>query len=455
MDSYYEKNKIFEKGLFSKQAIKRIAIPLILEQALMMTLGIFDILMVSYAGESVVSGVSLVDTINTLLIFLLTSLATGGAIVVGQYIGSKNTEKSNVAGKQLLIASLAISTVFMMICLIFNHQLLALIFSGIAPDVMGNAVIYLYVTACSFPFIAVYSSAAALFRAMGNTKVPMVTSLIVSLFNIAANAVFIYIFKWGAFGAGFATLISRAIATFAIMMLLRNKALKLSIRQYDFWNIDLPMIITILRTSIPAGIQSIAYQVGILILTSLIATFGTSAITANAVTSSLAYVAIVPGQALGQALMTVVAQCVGAKEFGQADFYTKYLLKITGVLMVGLNICIFIFLNPILSLYNLSEETTTIAVSIMSIHMIGWLTIWSLAHTLPNSLFASGDVKYPAVISTISMFVFRIGCSYLFTYVFGLGVLSIYIAMLLDWTFRCFAFLIRWRSGRWKAYAIT
>ena len=450
-----QKVNLFEQGMFSKQDIRKIIIPLIIEQALMLSVGMFDTIMISFAGESAVSGVSLVDTINTLLIYLLTALATGGAIVAGQYLGSKNSEKSNLAEKQLIITTFGISMLFMVACLVFNNQLLSLFFGNVETDVMNNARDYFYITAISFPFIAVYSSAAALFRVMGNTKTAMINSLIMNVINIGGNAFFIYVMKWGAFGAGLATTISRIIAAIVIMIMLRNTKLLISVRSYAFWNIDLSMVKNILQIGIPSGLENCIFQIGRIVLTTLIVTFGTRAITANAVTGSLINVATIPGQAVGLAITTVISRCVGAKEFEQANLYTKHLLKSSWIYMIALNACILLLLNPILSLYNLSDETYSLAFTIMIIHIVGWVTVWPMSFALPNAFRAAGDVKYPMIISALSMIAFRIGSSYLLAYGFGFGVLSVWIAMLMDWTFRCICFFWRWRNGKWKQYAIV
>ncbi len=453
LNSNSEKENVFTHGIFSKQALKKIIVPLIIEQALMLTIGMFDTLMVSFAGESAVSGVSLVDTINTLIIYLLTALATGGAIVAGQYLGSKNSDKSNVAGKQLLIASLFISIFFMTICVLFNKQLLS-IYGDIDDEVINNAKIYFYITAISFPFISIYSSVAALFRAMGNTRIAMLNSLIMNIINIIGNAIFIYCLHLGAFGVALSTLISRIIAALSIVIMIRNKKLPLSIRSYAFWNIDIQMIKSILRISIPASLENSVFQIGRIVLASLIATFGTTAIAANAVTGSLINVATIPGQALGLALTTVVAQCIGAKEFKQAEQYTSYLLKLSWIFMIALNAFTLLLLTPILKLYNLSESTLSLSFNIMILHIVGWVTVWPMSFTLPNAFRAAGDVKYPMVISAISMIVFRIGSSYLLAFGMGLGALSVWYGMLMDWTFRCICFFIRWKNGKWKQYTV-
>lgn len=449
-----QKIDVFQKGMFSKQSLKKIVIPLMIEQTLMLSIGMFDTLMVSSVGESAVSGVSLVDTINTLLIYLLTALAAGGAIVAGQYLGSKNSEKSNLAGKQLLTVSFGISVLFMTICLIFNHRLLSLFFGTIEHDVMRNARIYFYITAVSFPFIAVYSSSVALFRAMGDTKTAMINSLIMNVINIGINALLIYGLQLGVLGAGIGTLTARVVGATTTILMLRNPKLTISIRSYSFWDIDLNTIKNILKISIPASLENSIFQIGRIILTSLIAVFGTSAITANAVTGSLINVATIPGQALGLAITIVVSQCVGAKEFEHATLYTKYLLRLSWFYMAILNLGILLLLNPILNLYNLSNITFYLAFEIMIIHISGWITVWPLSFVLPNSFRASGDVRYPMIISIFSMLIFRIGCSYLLAYVVGIGVLSVFIAMLMDWIFRSICFLWRWKSGKWKEHAL-
>lgn len=448
-------SSIWEDGLFSKQDIKKIVIPLIIEQALMLSVGMFDIIMVSFAGESAVSGVSLVDTINTLLIYLLTALATGGAIVAGQYLGSKNLEKSNLAGKQLLSASLGFSILFMALCIIFNYQLLSLFFGNVELDVMKNAQTYFYITAVSFPFISIYSSAVALFRVMGNTKTAMTNSMIMNLINIAINALLIYVFRMGVLGAAIGTLTARTVGAISTIIMLRNRKLPISIRSYSFWKVDPNMIKSILKISIPASLENSVFQIGRIILASLVAVFGTSAITANGVTGSLINVATIPGQALGLAITTVVAQCVGAKAFEQAIFYSKHLLKLAWIYMVTFNVIILFMLSPILSLYHLSAETFTLAFTIMILHIIGWVTVWPMSFALPNTFRAAGDVKYPMIISTFSMLMFRIGSSYLLAFGLGFGVLSVWIAMLIDWTFRCVCFYWRWKSGKWKQYALV
>lgn len=443
-----------KKERFDKNKLRKLIIPLIIEQALAFSIGMIDTIMVASVGESAVSGVSLVDSINFLFITLFTALATGGAIVAGQYLGMMDKKNSNNAAKQLVIVTFLLSTLVMILCITFNNQILSLIFGEVDADVFKNARTYFYMTTLAYPFIAVYNAAAALFRGMGNSKVSMVNSLIMNIVNIVGNSIFIFGFKWGVFGAAFATLLSRIIASISMLRMLRDPSLEISVTSYGFKDFDFKMIKKILRIGIPNGLENSVFQIGKIIMTSLVASFGTSAIAAHAVAGSLSGIGIIPGAALGLALMSIVAQCIGADEQEQAKKYTKKLLKQAWLYMTILNLVILVILKPVLQIYNLSEDAYSTVFRIMWVYGIGAILFWTPSFALPNALRAAGDVKFPMTISILSMFIFRIGCGYLLGYTTEVGVLSVWIAMVIDWVFRGFCFLLRWRSGKWKSYSV-
>lgn len=448
-----QSQKILEqrsKEMFGKIEIRKLVLPLIAEQTLAFSIGMIDTIMVARVGEGAVSGVSLVDAINFLLVTIFTALATGGAIVAGQYLGMGEKTKACWAAKHLVWVAFFASLLVTAACLLFNQQMLELLFGRVESGVMAHARTYFYVTALSYPFIAIYNAVAALFRSMGNGKVPMVNSLVMNVVNVIGNCIFIFGFGWGVFGAALATLISRIIATGSIAVMLRNPKLDIHLRNYSPIGLEFAMTKRILRIGIPTGLENSVFQLGRIIMTSLIATFGTPSITANAVGISLSLVGIIPGSALGLATLSVVARCVGAGEEAQANRYAKMLLGKAWRYMLVLNVLMLLLLVPILSLYQLSEETYQIAFRILVIHGVGAIVLWPPAFTLPNALRAAGDVGFTMVISIFSMFVFRIGCSYLLAYFTSLGVLSVWIAMLVDWSFRSLCFLLRWRGGKWK-----
>jgi putative MATE family efflux protein len=439
---------------FSTKDLIRLIVPLMIDQTLASALGMFDTIMVSGAGEGVIAGVSLVNTINILLNYLFAALATGGAIIAGQYLGRKDKENSCNAARHLIIASIVFSSLVMILCLALNRPILSLFFGNIAPDVMKSAMSYFYITALACPFIALFNSGAALFRGMGDSKTPMINAAMMNAINIAGNAFFIYGLGWGAFGAGLATTLSRMVSAAVILWHLRNPQRTISVGSYHFKNIDRGMMKRILNIAVPNGLENSLFQAGKIILTSLVAVFGTTAIAANAVGQSIATVAVIPSFSIGLAATTIVAQCAGAGKYDEADYYIKRLLKWSYVFMAALNAIMLLALNPIMSVYKLSLETFRLAWQIAMLHGIAAVALSPVSFALPNAFRAAGDVKFPMWVSILSMLIFRIGSGYMFAYIFGLGALSVWVAMVLDWAIRGVCFIWRWRSGRWKTKTV-
>jgi putative MATE family efflux protein len=425
-----------------------------IDQTQASTMGMFDTMMVSGAGESVVAGVSLVNTINVLLNYLFAALATGGAIIAGQYLGRGDKENSCAAARNLIIASIFFSSLITALCLALNKPMLSLFFGNIGPDVMGSARSYFYVTALGCPFIALFNSGAALFRGMGDSKTPMINAAIMNVINIAGNAFFIYGLGWGAFGAGLATTLSRAVSAVVMICLLRNSKRVISVTSYRLRNINRDMMKRILKIAVPNGLENSFFQAGKIVLTSLVAAFGTSAIAANAVGQSIATVAVIPSFSVGLAVTTVVAQYAGAGEYAEADYYIKRLLQWSYIFMAALNVLILLALKPIISVYRLTPETFHLAWQIAMVHGIAAVVLSPASFALPNAFRAAGDVQFPMCISILSMLIFRIGSGYVFAYIFGFGALSVWMAMVLDWAVRSGCFVWRWKGGKWKTKTI-
>ena len=436
--------------MFSRKDLSRLILPLVVEQFLAMTIGIADTLMVATCGEAAVSGISLVDSINILLINVFSALATGGAIVCSQYIGKSQPDQARKAAKQLVLITAVLSAGVMLLCLVAQRGLLRLLFGSIEEAVMDNAATYLFLSALSYPFIAMYNAGAALFRSMGNSKISMYASLMMNIVNVGGNALLIFQCNMGVAGAGLASLISRILAAVLVLFLLGNKKNIIRIEHWLHWKPNGAMIRNILRIGIPTGLENGMFQIGKLLVASLIATFGTASITANAVTNSACSLVFVPSSAIGLGMITVVGQCVGAGDFQQAG---RYMWKLTGlsyVFMAALNIGMFFCIDPMIALYQLSAETGEIARELMIWHSVAAAVLWPAAFTLPNGLRAAGDVKFTMIVSVFSMWTFRIGFSFLIGKYLGVGVLGVWIAMFIDWIFRIALLVWRVVSGKWK-----
>ena len=340
-----------KKMLFSQDALKKLLWPLIIEQFLAIAMGMADTVMAASCGEAVVSGISLVDSICVLLIGLFTAMASGGAVVAAQYMGHGDKEMVGRASNQLFIAVGGVALLFMTIALIWNRGLLALLYGNVEADVMSAARIYFYIVAASFPFLGIYNGGAALFRAVGDSKVSMKVSLVANLVNIAGNAILIYGVGIGAAGAALSTLFSRVLSAVMIVVLLKKSD---KIVMSNNWRLDTNILGKILYIGVPNGLENSIFQVGKLLTTSLIAGFGMAATTANAVTGSIASFQQIPANAIGVAMITVIGQCIGAGETEQAVYYLKKMMKVAYTCMILLGIPMIIFARPICGIYHLS-----------------------------------------------------------------------------------------------------
>lgn len=441
--------------LFSNRELANLIGPLVIEQLLAVFVGMADSIMVANVGEAAVSGVSLVDNIMILIINIFAALATGGAVVAGQYIGRKD-EKSACKAATQLVWFVSLSAVAIMILVYFGKDIiLNQVFGHITAEVKGHADIYLLIVTASIPFIALYNGGAAIFRAMGNSQVSMRVSLLMNAINVTGNAILVFGLRIGTAGVAIPTLISRMVAAIVITVLLCNQTRILHIERTLKIRFDGRMIRKILAIGVPNGLENSMFQLGKILVLSLVSTFGTYAIAANAVSNAIALSQILPGMAISLAITTVISQCVGANDYEQVHYYLKKLLAIIYVAMVGTVALIFLALPLILKAYNLSDQTAAAATNIIHFHGISAMIIWPLSFALPAAYRAAGDAKACMYTSIVSMWIFRIGFSYLVGKYMGLGVFGVWVAMVIDWVVRAICFIIRYFNGKWKHGAIV
>lgn len=436
--------------LFSWNDLVRLIIPLIVDQFLQVAVGLSDSIMVARVGEAAVSGVSLVDTVMLLIINIFTALATGGAVIAGQYLGRKDPKTGCEATAQLFNFTFLFSIFIMILGYLGQNVILYHVFGKIEPEVMKDSRTYLLIVLSSIPMIAMYNAGAAIFRAMGNSNIAMKTSLLMNSINVFGNALLIFGFHRGVEGVAIPTVVSRGVACVMILILLNNQKHELHIlHPYPFkikWNV----LKKILYIGIPNGLENSMFQLGKIAVLSLVSGLGTASLAANAVGNNIANFAILPGMSFGFALLTVCAQCVGAGDFEQVKYYTKHMMRVEYLCLIASNLIVILALPFILSVYNLSDEAARYANDIILYHAACVVTIWPLSFTLPNTLRAAADVKITMVLSIISMWVFRFGFSYLLTMVFHMGIFGVWVAMTIDWLVRGIFFVCRYRSGRWQ-----
>jgi putative MATE family efflux protein len=435
---------------WNNKAIFRLLWPLVIEQLLALAMGAADTVMVSSVGEFAVSGVNVVDSINNLLVIAFTALATGGAVVVSQYIGRHDAKNAQIASKQLIYACLAISLVIMAVSMILRRSIIWLLYGNIESTVMEAASLYFLITALSYPFLALYNANAALFRAAGNSKVTMRIALLVNILNIGGNAFFIFGLHIGVAGAALSTLISRIVAAVITLALLIRSNSSISLAGILKVRFLPAMIRKILNVGIPSGIESSMFMIGKLLTQRIFTTFGTSAMAGNAIAGVINSFSFMPGNAYGIALLTIVGQCVGAGDYNAARKNTAKIMKLSYLTVFIMSSLTLLFMETLIGMFSLSPEAHNFAKTFLNVHCISMIIGWSMSFALPNALRAAGDARYVMYVAAISMWTVRVSFSYLLSYTFNVGPLGVWIAMGSDFISRGAFYYIRWVRGAWQ-----
>ena len=437
---------------FTKADLRRLIVPLVIEQLLSITVGLSDSLMVSQVGEAAISAVSLVDTVNVLLVNAFASLATGGAVITGQYLGRREVGKAGHSAQQLLLFMAEVSLAVMVLFYLGKGFVLNVVFGQVEADVAAYANTYYMIVEASIPFLALYSAGAALFRVMGNSGTSMWVSTAMNAINVVGNGILIFVFHRGVEGVAIPTLVSRIFAAAAMLVLLRRPGLPIQVERFTFRH-DRFVVKNILHFGVPNGIEGSMFQLGKILLLSTVSVLGTASVAANAIGNTLASFQVVPGTALGLAIVTVVSRCVGASEYDRARYYTKKMR--TAYLYTVLVIALILACLPlILKLYNVSDQAREWATQILWMHGLCGILIWPLAFTLPQALRAAGDTRFTMVASTVSMWTLRVGLGVLLGRYWGFGVLGIWMAMFADWALRAALFVPRFHGHKWETMGL-
>ena len=452
---FYDKSKVdYGNLLFPRRALWMLLIPLIIEQMLNSLMGMVDTLMVSRVGAEAISAVSLVDSINNLVLQVFAAMAAGAAIICSQYLGRKDEKGCNDAAKQIVLTVVVISSVSMIIGVGFRKPLLHLIFGSVEEAVMTNAQMYFLITALSYPFIALFQAGAAFYRACGNSKFTMKTALIANVANIVGNTLFIFVLQMGAAGAAVSTLISRALCAFVVFYALRKPGYAIQLKNYFSIRPDLNLIVKILAIGVPSGIENGMFQFGKLAIQSTVSSLGTAAIAAQAMTIIFENVNGMAAVGIGIGLMTVVGQSIGAGRHEEAKYYIVKLAGYAEVAMIISCILVYIAARPVTVLAGMSEESTALCMQMILAITIVKPILWVPSFTPPNGLRAAGDVRFSMITATLTMWLCRVALSIFLMRVVKTGPIGVWYGMFADWGVRGVIFTIRFVRGKWLRFKV-
>ena len=435
--------------LFSNKALVALLIPIVVEQLLNSFMGMIDTMMVSNVGSEALSGVSLVDSVNNLIVQLFSAMATGAAIVCSHYVGMRDKEGANNAAKQVVISVGVIALVITVFGIIFKRQILGIIFGQIEPGVMENAVIYFFFTALSYPFLALFSAGSAIFRSCGNSRYPMTVSVISNVINIIGNYILIFTFDMGVTGAAISTFISRVFCMVAVFVALAKPRQDIMVNDYMNIRPDWSLIKTILAIGIPSGIENSMFQFGKLAIQSTVSTMGTAVIAAQAMTNILEGLNGIFGLGVGMCLMTVVGQCMGA---GRKEEARYYIIKLCIIAEVGITIsCLLVYamLRPVTVIAGMESTSAALCIEMMTAITIVKPLIWTGSFVPAYGLRAAGDVRFSMTTSIITMWGCRVALCIFLVRTYNMGPMAVWYGMFADWALRSVIFFSRFLSGKW------
>lgn len=455
MKLYDKKQIAWETVLFDNRTLFWLLLPIIIEQFLNSLMGMADTMMVSTVGSEAISAVSLVDSINNLVIQIFSAMASGATIICSQYIGSGNKKESNRAAGQVVFMVVAISLSITACCMLGGERLLRLIFGTVEDSVMENAFIYFMITAFSYPFLALFSAGAAFYRASGNARFPAKVSVISNVINVAGNALFIYAFHWGVAGAAFATLLARVFCTVVVFYCLRKPKQTIVVRDYLKIRPDMALILAVMAIGVPAGIENGMFQFGKLAVQSTVSTMGTIAMSAQAMTNILENVNGIFGNSVGIGLMTVVGQCIGADRKEEAKYYMVKLMGIAGIGTLVSCLLVLAITKPVTWLAGMEPAATEMCFELVAAMTVIKPFIWVGAFGLPYGLRAAGDVKFSMITSVCIMWGCRVALGIVLVRVFQFGLMGVWIGMFADWIVRAVVFTTRFVNGKWLHYKIS
>lgn len=436
--------------MYSKKELLRLFFPAFIEQFLSTAIGVVNTMMVSGLGAFAVSAVGIVDSINFVAMNLFLAVSTGATVVIAQHLGAGNRKEASDTAAQSIVSVLILSTITGLALYIFGQQIIGFMFGDAEPAVKSAAWIYMICSAISYPLLGLFNIFTGILRANNNFIASMTSIIMSNVINLVVGAICIFALDLGVLGAGIGLIAARFTGA-AILLFILIRSPKIYIKNASY-KVCSDIMKPVLYIGVPAGLDSLVFNGGKLLVQSIVASLGTASLAANSIASSLNSIINIPGNAVSIIAVSVIGYYAGAANKKELRKMINKLTLYAMILLGAVSIIFLPFATTILKLYQPTGDVLTMALHITYLTLACIPVFWPAAFIIPACLRSTGDVVYVTVVSIASMWIVRVLGGYLLVKYTGLGLMGVWIAWCLDWVTRGVPFYIRVLSRKYEKY---
>lgn len=431
-----------------------LAVPIFLENACVLLMGVLSTFLVSWLGKDAMAGVGLADSFNMVIISFFAAVDLGTTVVVAFSFGKLDPERARAAARQSLVLMTGVAFLLAIVIHLAGSQIIDVIAGEATDDVKQLALSYLQTTVWSYPAAAITLIGSGALRGAGNTKLPLLVNGGMNILNIAISSVLIYgAAGWGGMGfvgAGLGLTLSRYIGAIAIIYVLMigfNPSLRITLKSY-FTPLNTSILAEVLGIGIPASVESVLFNGGKLLTQMFVAGMGTSVIAGNFIAFSVASLINLPGNALGASSTIIVGRRLGKGEIAQAERQMRHIFWLATAVLTLIAWGSAPFAGLLASFYTNDPNVKQVVVLLLWLNA-AFMPIWAASWVLPAGLKGARDARYAMWVSMIGMWGCRVIAGYTLGVILGMGVVGVWLGMFLDWAVRGACFYWRLVSGRW------
>lgn len=448
-------DKHFTGGQMDWRSMWALFLPILVDQAFLVVLNLVNTALISSSGVAAISAVSTIDSLNIFLINVFIAVATGGTVVVAQYKGARDDAMvARAAAASVSSVSLLALAIGLLVFALHGPAAGMLFGSGDA-EVAALAETYLIGSGLSYFGIGIVQAVSGVMRGIGKSQIALVLSLIMNISYVLLNLLFITVLDMGVIGLTIAVNIARYAAAACALFYLFKLDNTLHLRLRQLLHAPWTMLKKILYIGLPFAAEQMFFNGGKMLTQVFIVSLGTYALATNAIAGTIAMVFQIPAAALSLTLVTVVGQCMGARNVADARKFIRSFIWLASGSFVLMTAILMPLFHPLVSLFQPPSEIVDDIFWVTVINAVAQIPLWALSFILPSGLRAAGDSKFTSITSMLSMWLFRVVLGYVLGITLGFGIIGVWAAMNCEWGVRGLVFLWRYRGQKWYAHKLV